>query len=150
MKKHLVQVNMARMLAPLDSPTMKEFVDFLGPINQLAEDSPGFIWRLKDEEGTSAVSIDHPFEDPMLLINMSVWEDVNSLKQFAYKTVHSYFVKNGKKWFERLEHPHFFMWWVTAGTLPTVQDAANKLNLLIASGPSTEVFTLAHFFKSNG
>ena len=90
----LAQVNIARMKAPLDDPMMKEFFDFLGPINQLAEDSPGFIWRLKDEEGTSAVNLELPFDDQLLLLNMSVWEDFESLRMFTYKTVHSYFVKS--------------------------------------------------------
>lgn len=144
MAQQLAQVNIARMLAPLDDPIMKEFVDFLAPINQLAEESPGFIWRLKDEEGSSAVGLDLPYKDDMLIINMSVWEDIPALKHFVYQTVHSYFVRSSKKWFKKLDQPHTAMWWVEHGHQPNIQEAFERLAHLDQYGPGERAFTFAH------
>ena len=105
-QKQLAQINIAKMKAPLDDPMMKEFVDFLGPINKLAEASPGFIWRLKDEEGGPSSNIESPLMDDSILVNMSVWEDLASLKAFSYQTAHTYFIRNGKQWFEKMDRPH--------------------------------------------
>lgn len=150
MTHHLAQVNIARLLAPLDDPMISEFVHFLGPINELAESSPGFVWRLKDEEGISATEMETPFEDDMLIINMSVWKDVESLRDFAYKTAHSYFVRNGNRWFEKMERPHMALWWVPVGENPSMQDAADKLALLHKEGPSTAAFNFAHLYTPLG
>lgn len=150
MTKQLAQLNIARAKGLIDDPVMKEFADFLLPVNQLAEESPGFVWRLKDESGTSAVEVVLPFDDPLILVNMSVWESLDALENFAYKTVHSYFVRNGKKWFERLDRPHFIMWWVEAGHEPTVEEALAKLLLFEERGAHDAVFDLANFHQVDG
>lgn len=142
-KKQLAQINIAHMKAPKDDPIMKEFVDFLDPINKLAEESPGFVWRLVGEPTEPS-----PWED-MVIINISVWEDIESLKHFTYHTVHSYFVKSRKKWFEHLGKPHYVMWWVEAGHIPTVAEAAGKLDFLEKNGPSPAAFTFAKSFTGN-
>ncbi len=143
----IAQVNIAQMKAPLEDPIMKEFVDFLAPINQLADDSPGFVWRLKDETGESAVSISSPFDNDMLIINMSVWKDVNSLKNFIYHTAHSYFVRSGRKWFDKLSQPNMALWWVTDGHEPTLEEAKEKLELLESIGPSADSFNFKEIFN---
>lgn len=96
MKYHLAQANIARFKASLDDPTMKEFVDFLEPVNRFAEESPGFIWRLKDDQGRAASYLESPFKDEMMAVNISVWADLDALKDFVYGTVHSYFLRNKK------------------------------------------------------
>ncbi len=149
-KMHLAQVNVAQMKEPLDSPLLAEFVHFLGPINELAEKHPGFVWRLKDEEGTSATSIETPFTDDMVIINMSVWESIDQLRQFVYHTAHSYFVRNGKQWFERMEKPHLVLWWVPAGHAPTPEEAAEKLELLDAQGPGPAAFNWRQMYDAAG
>lgn len=146
----LAQINIARLKAPLDDPMISEFVHFLGPINELAEKSPGFVWRLKDDEGTSATSVETPFTDEMIIINMSVWENIETLRNFAYKTAHSYFVKSGHRWFEKMEKPHLALWWIPAGEYPTPWDAADKLTLLHQEGPSAAVFNFAYLHDHHG
>lgn len=150
MKYHLVQVNIAQMREPLDSPLMSEFVHFLGPINELAEQQNGFVWRLKDEDGTSAVDIDTPFEDDMIIINMSVWESIQTLRAFVYQTAHRYFVSQGKKWFEKMERPHFALWWVPAGHTPGTEEAAEKLEQLTTNGPTPSAFNWAKMYNADG
>lgn len=150
MKYQLAQLNVARMLAPLDDPLMWEFVHFLGPINELAEQQEGFVWRLKDEEGTSATSIETPFADDMIIVNMSVWESPETLRDFVYKTAHSYFVRQGKKWFEKMGRPHMVLWWVPEGHEPTPVEAAAKLETLQQQGPSAEAFDWSKLFSPEG
>lgn len=146
---HLAQINIARMLAPFESDTMKEFRDFIDPINQLAEGSPGFIWRLKDEETDRSSGMDNPWDDDMMIVNMSVWQDLETLREFTYKTVHAYFVQKRKRWFTGLDHPHVALWWIEEGQTPTLVTARKKLELLQKHGPGPEAFTLSRAFEAH-
>lgn len=139
-KKHLAQINIAHMKAAQDDPIMKEFVDFLDPINKLAEESNGFVWRLVGEPTESS-----PWTD-MIIINMSVWENIETLKDFTYHTAHSYFVRSRKKWFQHLGTPHYVLWWIEEGHIPTLAEAAKKLDLLEINGATPEAFTFAKPF----
>lgn len=143
----IAQINIAQMKEPLESDLLKEFRDFIDPINQLAEDSPGFVWRLKGSNGESSAQLEIPFDDDMLLVNMSTWESIEQLKAFAFRTVHSYFVRQGKQWFHRMAHPHLAMWWVEDGYRPTLLEAKNKLELIASRGPSQEAFNFGKLFE---
>ena len=142
----LAQLNIARLKAPLDAPETKEFNDFIDPINRLAEESPGFVWRLTGNFGESSAQLDTPFGDDMLLVNLSVWESVDQLRNFSYQTVHSYFVRNRSKWFQRLGHPHLVMWWVPDNHRPTQAEAKERLDHLIAEGPSPHAFNFSKVY----
>ncbi len=150
MTYHLAQANIARFRASLDHPIMKEFVDFLEPVNKFAEESPGFVWRLKDEEGRPASFIESPFKDEMMAVNISVWEDVESFKNFVYGSVHSYFLRNKKKWFDLGGPSQFVMWWLPEGELPTIEMAKEKLELYELKGASTDVFSFKEFYDFKG
>lgn len=143
---NIAQINIAQMKAPLESELMKEFRDFLAPVNLLAESSPGFIWRYSDE---NAHEFEHPWKDDMLIVNMSVWNDVEALQDFTYKTVHSYFIKSRRKWFHQLGHPHTVLWWVEEGHIPSLIEAKAKLDSLEKNGPtkSAFLFSQADLFK---
>lgn len=147
---HLAQANIARFKEPLPHPLMKEFVDFLEPVNRFAEESNGFVWRLKDEEGRPASYIESPFEDEMMAVNISLWEDVESFKDFVYGSVHSYFLRNKKKWFDLGGPSQFVMWWMKKGETPTLQMAKEKLQELTAKGPSPSAFTFKEFYSPEG
>lgn len=150
MDYHLAQANIARFKASLDNPLMKEFVDFLEPVNRFAEESEGFIWRLKDEEGRSASYIESPFKDEMMAVNISVWQDIDTFKGFVYGTVHSYFLKNKKKWFDMKGPSQFVMWWLPKGELPTLEMAKDKLETLEINGESPEAFSMKQLFDAHG
>lgn len=150
MRHYLAQANIARFKAPLDSPAMKEFVDFLEPVNRFAEESKGFIWRLKDEEGRSASYIESPFNDEMMAVNISLWEDVASFKDFVYGSVHSYFLRNKKKWFDLGGTSEFVMWWLPEGNLPTLEMAKEKLDIYQKEGPTQNAFTFKEFYDAQG
>lgn len=148
--KHLAQYNIIKLKDELDSPIIKEFRDFLAPVNLLAEESAGFIWRLKDEGGASATDIETPYEDKLIFVNMSVWEDFESLKAFTYQTVHSYFLKSRKKWSDEIAGQKAVMWYVDQGYVPKVEEAKEKLDLLNEQGATPEAFSMSERYDALG
>jgi len=134
----------------LNSPIVKEFRDFLAPVNLLAEESEGFIWRLKDEGGESATDLETPYEDKLIFINMSVWENYEFLKEYTYKTVHSYFLKSRKKWSNEIEGHKAVMWYVEKGHIPTVTEAKAKLDELNQNGSSPTAFSMTEIYNEFG
>jgi hypothetical protein len=145
MKYYLAQVNIGRILAPIESPIMADFVNNLDEINALAESSPGFIWRLKDD-ANNATSI-HVFDDQRILINMSVWETADDLYQFTYKTVHTEYLKRRKEWFEKMDQVYYALWYVPVGHLPTPEEAKHRLEYLQAHGETPYAFTFRKQFE---
>ncbi len=150
MRYYLAEANIARFKASLDSPIMKEFVDFLEPVNRFAEESKGFIWRLKDEQGRASSYIQSPFKDEMMAVNISLWEDVASFKDFVYGSVHSYFLRNKKKWFDLKGPSQFVLWWLPEGEVPSLEMAKGKLELLELNGPTPAAFTMQEFYDPKG
>ena len=141
----LAQLNVGRILAPLDSDTLAGFVGELDPINALADAAPGFIWRLQTDAG-NATDL-RPTEDDMFLINMSVWSSLESLRAFTYTTAHTQVLRRRREWFEQLATSHLVLWWVPAGHIPTVTEALERLDLLRRSGPTPAAFTFRTPFE---
>lgn len=123
---------------------MAEFANNLDRINALAEASPGFVWRLQTEAG-NATAI-RPFEDENLLVNMSVWRDVESLKAYVYDSAHVGFMRRRREWFELMKEAYLVQWWVPKGHRPDIAEAIARLELLKAKGPRPEAFTFAQPF----
>lgn len=142
---HLAQLNIAAMKAPLESAEMADFVANLERINTLAEAAPGFVWRLQDEAG-DATAI-RPFGDEVL-VNMSVWQDVQSLSDYVYKSAHTEMLKRRREWFGRIEQAHQVLWWVPSGHRPDVAEAAERLAHLREHGATAHAFTFRHAFAA--
>jgi len=119
---HLAELNIGRIRYPLDDPRMAEFVDNLALVNGIADRSPGFVWRLQDT-GADATGI-RPFDDPQIIVNVSVWEHVEALERYVWQTVHKRFYGRRHEWFDRFEGPYFVMWWVPVGHRPTIQEGS--------------------------
>src|SRR5580765_4890552 len=145
MNYQLAQINIAKMLAPLDSPIMADFVANLEPINQLAEASEGFIWRLKgDYDNATSIKV---YDDEFLLVNMSVWKDVDSLFRFAYQSQHLSIFKRRKEWFEKMNEMHTALWFVLDGHHPTVEEATLRLDYLRTHGETPYAFSFKKQFS---
>jgi hypothetical protein len=136
---HLAQVNIGRLRAPIDDPIMEGFRTQLDPINALADRSPGFVWRLQTEEG-NATAI-RPYEDERMAINMSVWESLEALQQYVYRSAHVGPLRDRQRWFEPIDGPILALWWIPAGHIPTVDEAKERLRILKERGPSPDAFT---------
>ena len=141
---HLAQVNIGRMAAPLDSAQMADFMNNLDPVNALAEASPGFVWRLQTDEG-NATSIS-AFDDPLIIMNMSVWTDIESLRAYVYGSTHVEFLRRRAEFFTRMTEAFLALWWVPVGTIPTIEEAQERLDHLRTHGPTTHAFTLRQSF----
>jgi len=144
MKFHLAQLNIARMLAPIDNPVMADFVANLDRINILAENSDGFVWRLKDDTN-NATSI-RIFDDDFLIVNMSVWESTEALFQFVYNSGHLEVFKRRKEWFEKMPEMHMVLWYLPVGSIPSVADAVERLTHLRALGETPYAFSFRKKF----
>ena len=142
---HLAQLNIGRLKAPIDDPIIDDFRNNLARINALADASAGFVWRLKDESG-DATSI-KPFGDELEIVNLSVWESVEALADFAYRSGHVELLLRRREFFEAPDKPILCLWWIQEGTVPTVEDAIDRLDHLRAHGPSPKSFTFRHRFE---
>jgi hypothetical protein len=141
----LAQLNIGVIKGAMDSPVMADFAANLERINALAERTPGFVWRLQTEEG-DATAI-RPFDDnENMLVNMSVWRDVESLNKYVYNSAHVELMRRRKEWFERMNEAFLVLWWVPKGHRPSVAEAIDRLTLLRAEGSTAEAFTFRHAF----
>ena len=145
---HLAQANVARMTAPLDDRVMDGFRSQLDRINAIADRSPGFVWRLQTDEG-NATAI-RAYEDPLILFNMSVWESLDTLHQYVYRSAHAGPLRDRRQWFEPQEGPILVLWWITAGHVPTVDEAQARFEMLKSRGPTHDAFTFRHPFPPPG
>jgi hypothetical protein len=130
---HLAQINIARLIAPIDDPLIASFVSELDAINALAEASPGFVWRLKSAEGNAT---DVPYnDDPFVIANMSVWTSVEALKNYTYNSRHLEIFKQRRSWFEKGDKPNYCLWWIPAGHIPPWPKVASAWNTISNTAP---------------
>jgi hypothetical protein len=135
----IAEINIARMKGVnIEDPIMLEFVENLDKVNAIAESSEGFVWRLKDD--TNNATAFNPFQDEQVIINISVWESIETLENFMYQTLHVEFLKRRKEWFRTFGKVYTAMWWITKGQFPTIHEAIEKLTHLQDNGPSALVF----------
>ncbi len=139
---HLAQLNVGKLRYNQDDPRVADFMSNLDRINAVAERTPGFVWRLQDESGNATSIV--AFDDPKLLVNLSVWENPQALEQFVWQTVHKQFYVRRGEWFEVMDKMHFVMWWIEPGHLPTTVEARERLEHLWAHGTSDYAFGWEH------
>lgn len=146
---HLAQMNIARFRHPMDHPDMAGFVEMLDPVNHQADSAPGFVWRLTDEGSNDATSIEF-YDDPLQLVNLSVWADFSSLRNYVYRTEHAAMVKRRHEWADAMESVYIVLWWVPAGHRPGIAEGDAKLTQLREHGPTADAFTFGQAFPAPG
>ena len=145
MSYHLAQLNIGEMIAPMDSPLVADFVNNLDRINALADEAPGFIWRLQSEGGNA---MEYRIFDENTLVNMSVWEDRDSLFAYVYQSAHVEFIRRRKEWFHHMKELFMVLWWIPEGHIPTIEEARDRLMHLREQGPTPHAFTFKKFFPA--
>jgi hypothetical protein len=145
---HLAQLNVARLRAPMEDPLIDGFRLNLDRINALAETSPGYVWRLQDESG-NATGI-KPFGDDLEIVNLTVWESIDALANFTYRSGHVEILRRRREFFEAPSVAVLCLWWIPEGTTPTVEDAIARLEHLRSNGPGPKAFTFRHRFDAVG
>ncbi len=143
---HIAQVNIGRVKAPVEDPIMAGFMARLDEINALAERSPGFVWRLQTDAGNATYFRPHP-DDQSILINMSVWESIETLRHYVYKTAHAELLRQRETWFEKFSGMHMVLWWVPVGHRPGMDEATKRLAHLEKHGPTQFAFTFKKTFE---
>jgi hypothetical protein len=141
---HIAQVNIGRIRAELHDPIMAGFVNRLAEINALADASPGFVWRLQTDAGNATYF--RPFPDERTLLNMSVWENVEALRTYVYRSEHRELLRQRHAWFEKFEGAYAALWWVPAGHIPGIDEAKRRIAYLDTHGPSQFAFTFQTVF----
>ena len=145
MKYQLAQLNVARMKSPtIDAPAMQSFVAQLDTINALAESTQGFVWRFNDESDNATAF--NPYNDPQIIVNLSVWESVEALKTFTYKTAHAGLIRQRTDWFQAFGKAAYVLWWVPKDHRPSLSEAQARLQQLQEAGPSPYGFTFKQAF----
>lgn len=145
---HLAQLNVAHLRAPIDAPELAEFVALLEPVNAVADEAPGFVWRMKESESDPTATVVHGYGDH-LLINFSVWESLQTLWDFTYRSVHLGVLRRRREWFLRVAEPYMVMWWVPEGHIPSLAEGMRRLERLRTEGPSPEAFTYKDSYDSS-
>lgn len=143
---HLAQVNIARAVAPLDSPQLAGFVARIAEINELAERSPGFVWRFIEDKNSATYA--RPYDDDQMLFNLSVWRSVDDLKHYVYRHGHAEMMRGRQQWFHPADQSMIALWWIPAGAIPDVPEAKARLEHLRAHGPTTRAFTFRTLFPA--
>jgi hypothetical protein len=141
---HLAQINIGRAIGDVDGPALVDFMALLDPVNELADSSPGFVWRMQDEDGNNTAL--RPYDDDRMIANMSTWESIEALWDFVYKGMHIEVMRRRREWFEKFESTYLALWWVPAGTIPTIEDAKLRLASLDERGPTPYAFTFKKRF----
>jgi hypothetical protein len=142
----LAQVNVARMRGPIDSPVMREFADGFDPVNQLAERSAGFVWRLQSGGHAPLVEAD----GGLWVVNVSLWGSYEALHEFVYRSPHGAFLRRRSRWFEPTPPPTTALWWVADDARPDVAAARARLVHLRRYGPTPQAFSLRRRFDERG
>jgi Domain of unknown function (DUF3291) len=138
MPHHIAQLNVGRAVAPLESPQLADFMAWLDAINAIADRSPGFVWRLQGDNGNNTSL--KVTDEALFIINMSVWESIDALHAFTYRSDHRTVFARRFEWFERADGPNVVLWWVPAGTIPSPDEALARLRLLAERGPTSDAF----------
>ena len=144
---HLAQLNVARLLEPIDSPRLASFVALLDEVNAAGDASPGFVWRLQSEGG-NATDI-RPWGDDVI-VNLTVWESVESLHGFVYAPAHVAVLRRRREWFAAMGSAHLVLWWVPEGHRPGLPEAGERLARLTADGPTPYAFDLRTTYPASG
>ncbi|MBL7818442.1 MAG: DUF3291 domain-containing protein [Saprospiraceae bacterium] len=146
MKKfHLAQLNIARMVGvDINDPVMADFVAQIDEVNAIAESFEGFVWRLKDDSGNATAF--NPFDDVKLIVNMSVWDSIESLEKFVFNGRHLDVMKRRRNWFERFGKAYMVLWWIPEGHQPTLEEAQERLQHLQENGVSAYAFDFRNKF----
>ena len=141
----VAQVNIGRIKFPLDDPGMAGFLNRLDEINALAEKTPGFVWRLQTGEGNATYF--RPYADDRILMNMSVWETIEALRDYVYHTTHAQWLRQRTEWFEKFSGSYSALWWVPAGHIPSIDEARKRIAHLDVQGPTQFAFNFKTTFQ---
>ncbi|MEJ7702493.1 MAG: DUF3291 domain-containing protein [Geodermatophilaceae bacterium] len=149
----LAQINVSRLLAPLDSPLLAEFMAGLDGVNAAADVAPGFRWRLQTEDGnaTSVRAFGWDVGDSHgVIVNLTTWASLQSLADFVFSGQHLQVMRRRRQWFQPAVEPMTALWWVPSGRRPSTDEAEDRVRHLRRHGPTTRAFSFRTAFPPPG
>jgi Domain of unknown function (DUF3291) len=131
----LAQLNVAQSNHDYADPRMQDFVRGVALVNGAADRARGFVWRLADPSGAMNAG-----ERQGEIVNLSVWESVEDLRNFLSRTVHRHFMARKAEWFMAPGEAHAVMWWTPSGHRPTLDEGLDRLGSLRRLGATRYAF----------
>ncbi|HET9216473.1 MAG TPA: DUF3291 domain-containing protein [Terriglobia bacterium] len=151
MEFHLAQANIAWMHGALHEPVMSGLASRVDEINRLAEESPGFVWRLPGSEVRPEAL--HPFETDFpgfhrdrLFYNMSVWLSLEHLRSYTFFSAHAELLNERHQWVDSIVGASVALWWIPADHRPDIAESADRLRSVRRTGPTPYAFTMRKAF----
>lgn len=144
MTRILFQLNLAKMRAPFDDPLFDDFRARLEELHTAAEQHKGFVWRYQGEKDDDGYIKPYP-NYPLIMGNMSAWENYESLFNYTFSGAHMSIMKEKRKWFERLPHPYTVLYYGTVEDLQRddselLEHAMQRLRYLSVYGETPVAF----------
>jgi hypothetical protein len=137
----LAELNVGHLTGLPDDPLVTEFMENLDKINRLGKRMRGFVWMMEGSGAPGKGNTENSIgEDPQYVVNLTLWQDVETLGNSVWKTVHKQFYDRRHEWFQVLKDMQFVMWWVPAGHRPSLGEALERLEYLRANGDSNPAF----------
>jgi len=130
----IAQMNWGRLKYPLEDKRMIEFDQSLNEVYSLAENHPGFIWRIPDNQ--VELQLTNLGFDKFISSTVSIWNSVDSLKDYTYNSLHGIYLKRSSEWFKEVEGPQLVIWNVKNDDRPTFKESFERLAHLKINGPT--------------
>ena len=128
----IAQMNWGRLKYLLEDKRMIEFSKSLNEVYSLAENHSGFIWRISNNQSELQLS-DLGF-DKLISSTVSIWRDIESLKDYTYNSLHGVYLKRSSEWFQKIDGPQLVIWNVENDDQPTFKESFDRLEHLKKNG----------------
>ncbi|PJI92266.1 uncharacterized protein DUF3291 [Yoonia maricola] len=142
MTHHLAEFNFGTLRYPWGDPRIVGFEDAVDQVNAIGARSPGFVWRMPDDEMEFAQEdpAGSLYDRPNTASTLSVWEDAGALYRFVTKTLHARIMKGAPDWFVPGDSGHLVCWRVPQGHRPDVAEGLARWHVLQRQGESENIF----------
>jgi hypothetical protein len=132
-------MNLSKLVMPTHTPPMADFMAGIPPVYEVADASPGFVWRWIDKSGSPWAY--RPYERDVIA-NLSVWESPEAVKGFVYSSLHRQYYERRFEWFVKIPWPRAVFWWIPVDTRPTYEEAKRRLDHLAEHGSTVFAWDL--------
>ncbi len=123
-----------------------EFINNRDQLNRLGEKSKGFIWHLIVDHAINheIIQLD---DDAYTPVNLSVWDTIDDLYDYVYKTTHGEMLLRKADWLAKMQQMRTAIWYVAPDHLPSIKEACERMAMLQKEGETPLAFTFKKRFS---